>query len=324
MFYTNPDHFGVTYVCTIASTAMKSISLLILFWIMLAVIPAKAQHSFSSDSVALLKATWSFLDVAPGVTWKHTHLKEKELFQSNQNINILDTKLKNRRVTFGMVSADTPGDTVRKLMPTSELLTKAGALAAINGTFFFVKQKGSEDRIKVDGVVLDSTFYASGKPLMEHKQAAITIRKRKITIEKAPVPDPGRQYGWDKKLSAPNVMVTGPLLVWKGELVPLQKNAFNDNRHPRTAACITKEKHLILLTADGRSTQAEGLSLHELAFLLKQFRCENAVNLDGGGSTTMVISGQSYEGVVNMPSDNKMFDHLGERPVSNAIIIRKK
>ncbi|MDQ1089563.1 exopolysaccharide biosynthesis protein [Siphonobacter sp. SORGH_AS 1065] len=303
---------------------MKSTSFLILCWIMLTLPPAVAQHPFSADSVALLKATWNFLDVAPGVTWKQAHLKEKELFHSNQNINILDTKLKNRRVSFGFVSADTPGDSVRKLIPTSDLLTKAGAVAAVNGTFFFVKQKGSEDQIKLDGVVLDSTFYTPGKPLMEHKQAAITIRKRKVTIERAPTSEPGRQYGWDKKLNAPNVMVTGPLLVWDGETVPLQKNAFNDNRHPRTAACITREKHLILLTADGRNAQAEGLSLHELAFLLKQLRCERAVNLDGGGSSTMVISGQPYKGVVNMPSDNKMFDHLGERPVSNAIYIRKK
>lgn len=309
---------------SIAGTAMKCIFLLVLSGITGMVSSVYAQQSFSADSTALLKATWSFLDVAPGVTWKHAHLKNKELFQSNQNINILDTRLRNRRVRFGLVSADTPGDSVRKLIPTSELVTKAGALAAVNGTFFFVKQKGSEDRIKIDGVVLDSTFYTTGKPLMEHKQAALTIRKRKVTIERAPTSEPGMQYGWDKKLSAPNVMVTGPLLVWKGEIVPLQKSAFNDNRHPRTAACITKEKHLILLTADGRNAQAEGLSLHELAFLLKQLRCENAVNLDGGGSTTMVISGQPYKGVVNMPSDNKLFDHLGERPVSNAIIIRKR
>ncbi len=275
----------------------------------------------TDDSLALMKATWNFLDVAPGVTWKHVHLKNKELFQSNQNINVLDTKLRNRRVVFGLVSADTPGDSTRKLVPTSTLTKKAGAAAAVNGTFFNVKQAGSEDLIKIDGKVLDTTTYASDKPLIEHKQAALTIRKRKVSIERAP---DERAYGWDQKLNAPNVMVTGPLLLWEGQPVPLKKNAFNDNRHPRTAACITREKHLLLVTVDGRNAQAAGMSLPELTYLLKQFRCERAVNLDGGGSTTMVITSQPHEGVVNMPSDNKVFDHLGERAVSNAIFIRKK
>jgi exopolysaccharide biosynthesis protein len=46
--------------------------------------------------------------------------------------------------------------------------------------------------------------------------------------------------------------------------------------------------------------------------------CSSAINLDGGGSSTMYIKDS---GVVNYPSDNNQHDHEGERPVSNAILI---
>jgi len=45
------------------------------------------------------------------------------------------------------------------------------------------------------------------------------------------------------------------------------------------------------------------------------------VTLDGGGSTTMWIQGKPFKGVVNMPCDNKKFDHEGERAVSDIIVI---
>jgi exopolysaccharide biosynthesis protein len=50
--------------------------------------------------------------------------------------------------------------------------------------------------------------------------------------------------------------------------------------------------------------------------------CRDAVNLDGGGSTTMWINGKPFSGVVNMPCDNKTFDHSGERSVSDILIIK--
>ncbi len=96
---------------------------------------------------------------------------------------------------------------------------------------------------------------------------------------------------------------------------------FNDNRHPRTCACVTGDKKVLLLTADGRSNQAFGLSLPELTALLQKLGCKEAVNLDGGGSTTMWIKGMPDNGVVNMPSDNKKFDHFGERKVANAVLV---
>ena len=88
---------------------------------------------------------------------------------------------------------------------------------------------------------------------------------------------------------------------------------------------LTEHKKLLLITVDGRSTQAAGMSANELTrFLLTYFCPQSALNLDGGGSTTMWIasSEQRVGGVVNHPTDNKKFDHAGQRRVTSFIVIK--
>ena len=88
---------------------------------------------------------------------------------------------------------------------------------------------------------------------------------------------------------------------------------FASDRHPRTAIARLKDGRVLLATVDGRQPSASvGMSLPELANLLLEFGAAEAINLDGGGSTTMVIHGK----LVNTPSDQ-----TGERPVSDAILI---
>jgi exopolysaccharide biosynthesis protein len=79
--------------------------------------------------------------------------------------------------------------------------------------------------------------------------------------------------------------------------------------------CISKEE-LMFITIDGRQKQAEGMNLYELQDFLLSIGCIDAINLDGGGSTTMWTR---KDGVVNFPSDNN-----GERPVANALLILGK
>jgi exopolysaccharide biosynthesis protein len=86
-------------------------------------------------------------------------------------------------------------------------------------------------------------------------------------------------------------------------------------RNPRTCLCETKES-LVFITIDGRSNDAAGMSLSETQQFWKNIGCIDAINLDGGGSTTMWIKGK---GIVNFPSDSS-----GERPVSNALLLIKK
>lgn len=206
-------------------------------------------------------------------------------------------------------------------MRTSELALKSGAVAAINGSFFDVKNGGAVDFIKINGQVLDSSQLDAKGRLTFHQKSGIAIDKNKVSILRQ---NDSLDVKWAEKIVGDNVLVTGPLLLWQGDSVPLSKIAFNDNRHPRTCACVTAKNELILLTADGRTAQAQGLNLHELTFLMKSLGCRDAVNLDGGGSTTTYISGQPMNGVVNMPCDNKLFDHEGERKVSNVLVLKKK
>ncbi|MBT3166474.1 phosphodiester glycosidase family protein [Streptomyces sp. Vc74B-19] len=83
-------------------------------------------------------------------------------------------------------------------------------------------------------------------------------------------------------------------------------------RNPRTLAGTDASGRTVLVTADGRSTDSLGLSITESAQVARSLGLRDAVNLDGGGSTTMVAKGQ----VVNVPSDA-----AGERPVGDALLL---
>ncbi len=89
---------------------------------------------------------------------------------------------------------------------------------------------------------------------------------------------------------------------------------FRTTRHPRTAVGYNATKDtLYIMTVDGRQPRhSVGMSLDELAQYLSNLGAFQAVNLDGGGSTTMVLHGK----VVNKPSDA-----TGERAVTNALIV---
>jgi len=113
-----------------------------------------------------------------------------------------------------------------------------------------------------------------------------------------------------------HILSGGPYLVKNGEVfvdMTEEKLASIGGRNPRTAIGYTRDNHLILITADGREGASIGLTLKELAELMKQLGCVNAMNLDGGGSTVMYINGQ----VVNKPAVQ------GGIPLSHTLVIRK-
>ena len=83
-------------------------------------------------------------------------------------------------------------------------------------------------------------------------------------------------------------------------------------RNPRTIAGVDARGRILLATIDGRSTASLGLSIAESAAVAQALGMRDAINLDGGGSTTMVTDNQ----VINKPSDA-----AGERPVGDAILI---
>ena len=84
-------------------------------------------------------------------------------------------------------------------------------------------------------------------------------------------------------------------------------------RHPRTAVGFSRDSAtLFLVTVDGRSSASVGMTLVELAALMRRVGAWQALNFDGGGSTTMVVEGA----LVNVPSDS-----TGERAVGNALLV---
>ena len=96
---------------------------------------------------------------------------------------------------------------------------------------------------------------------------------------------------------------------------------FATSRHPRTAVGIARDgQRLILVTVDGRRTPySDGMNLRELAGLMQALGSDEAINLDGGGSTSMIVANaRGIPRVVNVPSDS-----AGERPVGNALAIVK-
>jgi hypothetical protein len=123
---------------------------------------------------------------------------------------------------------------------------------------------------------------------------------------------------WKK---ATSIIGGGPQLIKDGR-VEITNTAekilpsFVNDGHPRTAIARLKSGQILLVTVDGRQPgESIGMSLNMLADLLLEFGAVEAINLDGGGSTTMVIRNK----LVNRPSDA-----TGERPVSDAILVYRR
>ena len=66
------------------------------------------------------------------------------------------------------------------------------------------------------------------------------------------------------------------------------------------------------------------MRLFELTKLMRWLNANDAINLDGGGSTTLWINNYMGNGVVNYPTDNKKWDHEGQRKVANVVLLKKQ
>ncbi|HIY76525.1 MAG TPA: phosphodiester glycosidase family protein [Candidatus Sphingobacterium stercorigallinarum] len=254
------------------------------------------------DSIAFVQADRTTKRIKNGVIWHRVH--SSELFGSTQEINWIEIDLKKHQKRLHL-AADSA-----ELKTTSDFAKEQQALVAINGGFFDMKNGGSIDYIRVDGEVINVTKAPSNRA-----NAVLSFDNRHVDIQ-------ANTLAHAEDSSLPNVLVSGPLLIERDTLVTLERNPFNDNRHPRTAIGLSPNNTLILLVVDGRNRMAQGMSLPELSKIMKWLDVHNAMNLDGGGSTTMYIKGATDTDIVNHPSDNKSFDHQGERSVANIIYLK--
>ncbi len=134
---------------------------------------------------------------------------------------------------------------------------------------------------------------------------------------------PGQRLRVTLQLS-PNLEVVsalggGPRLVKEGkEFIPFAWEWFTPHfysiRTARSAVGITGGGKILFVTVDARSRQNTGMTLHELAQLMIRLGAREAMNLDGGGSATMVVGGR----IVNDPADGF------ERPIASTLLVLRR
>ncbi len=264
---------------------------LLFIWSLLLVLPLSIAAQTKSDSLLIVKTKWHKEKQTKGL--RSLHASFTSLYGAPQDIYIVDVKLKKH-------TADVCVHDGREL--TTEHAKKENAVAAVNGTFFDMREGGSVCYIARKGDVAGWT----GDP---RSDGAIEMDGKKVSIIGW---SPEKEKAYDP--SGKSIMVSGPLLILNGKSVATAQQSGNDpRRHPRTAVMLTKKNHLFLIVVDGRHKGvAEGMTIPELEHFCKCMKATDALNLDGGGSS---IIWTKKSGILNNPSDKR------ERTVANSVLV---
>lgn len=202
----------------------------------------------------------------------------------------------------GALPGDPNLETTRET--TLQFITRHHAQLGINGSFFtFVKN--TLDTNNVSLVISDGHVVS---PLDPHRAWVLNITPdnhvqiRKVTASE--VGKPGARLH--------DAIAGSDLLAEHGKVVAPTGSKFDDSHPPRTAVAVTRDGRLLLMTVDGRQPGfSEGMSLQEVARFLVAHGAVDALNLDGGGSTTMAIADPRPR-IINFPSDHKPSGEAGE------------
>lgn len=194
------------------------------------------------------------------------------------------------------------------------LTTPQGAEAIVrNGRVMSVRDAHGSSEIPSDGYVISAV--GSGRDWLTRnlkRGTPVALSWRLIALNDK------QEALWHRTQT---ILGGGPQLIRGGEVSITNQQekilpSFVSDLHPRTAIADLDSGKVLLVTVDGRQPGVSvGMSLNELAELLLEFGAVEAINLDGGGSTTMVVRDK----LVNHPSDQS-----GERPVSDAVLVFTK
>lgn len=259
-----------------------------------------------SDSLAIVSAQWKIESPQKGII--HKYVSIPQLYQVPQSISLIEID-PGAGLKVGVTVSD-------KMRETSKMASEQGAIAAINGSYFDMKRGNSVCFLKVDRQVVDTTTLGE---FARRVTGAVSIRKGKMKIISW-----NRQIEKQYKGKKGIVLASGPLMLKDGRYCDwsLCEKDFIRTKHPRSAVALTKDGKILFITVDGRFPKhAGGVSIPELAHLIRILGGKDAINLDGGGSTTLWLSGAPDNGIVNYPCDNKRFDHRGERTVPNILYV---
>lgn len=253
----------------------------------------------AGDSIAIADAKWVTDTVARGVVLRIGCFEN--LYGAPQNVVCIEVDPTVRAVGIGVNS------------PVDYTNTSAAAmnsLAAVNGSFFDMRRGNSVCYLKKDDEVCDTTRNGDSK-----LNGAVIIENGAMLVQRW---DRAVEKDYADEYPDRDVLVSGPILIENGAMadIPSRKGAFSTTHHPRTGVAVRADGKILLVTADGRQPGvAEGMSLDSFAHLFKCLGATDALNLDGGGSTTAWVSHLPYGGVVNKPSGKRL------RRVANIIYV---
>lgn len=230
-------------------------------------------------------------------------------------------------------------DTTDLRATASDFAADYGACVAVNGGYFRMDAVPAEHvgLLLVDGLVVDSatTQVVRDGEVYPTARAALGLLGEAAAIAwvhadgpvlytlEAPFPNrPGAPAAAPPSGRSPwlvgDALSAGPMLLRDGALrVTADEEVFFGTSipatHPRTAAGVTADGALILMVVDGRQPESRGVDLVELAYLMRQAGAINALNLDGGGSSALVVQGR----LVNRPTGGTF-----QREVMSALVTR--
>lgn len=258
-----------------------------------------------ADSIAIVSAQWETTTTSDQII--HKRAVFPDLYKGPQYINLIEIP-STKKLHYDIA--------ISEMKQTSLISKENQALASINGSFYNMKEGFSVCYLGKGKEVIDTTE----NHLFKRCTGAVYVHKKKTRI-----------LPWNKEIEARYkqkkgaTLASGPLLMLDGESVWNDENdSFNKTKHPRSAIFTTKDKKTVFITVDGRRKgNATGVSIAELTHLIRILGGHDALNLDGGGSTTLWLEGTPENGVLNSPSDNGKFDHQGERKIPNIIYVYK-
>lgn len=259
----------------------------------------------TDDERAFHGADWHWTPLPDGGEYGTASIK---MWNSTQNISII--RFSEADYTTELIYNS---GTSCVIVPTAA--ANAGADMAINASFF-----------KTDG-----TFLANTTTIMNHKLLTTASDSEATNRSTGIVHFKGGKIFFDsydksqietyRELYDASIS-SGPLLILGGKTQTFASRDFNTARHPRTMIGNDKWGDVYFVVVDGRFTgKAAGATIPEMALLGEYLNLRGALNLDGGGSSTIWAKNP---GVLNYPCDNSNWDHAGCRRCPTVIIAKKK
>lgn len=250
------------------------------------------QNSNSSEDAKIIDTSYEDENISINIITKE---------YENTMVYIADVQVNDSSYLKTALAKNSYGKNIKER--TSDIATSNNAILAINGDYYGFRNSGY--------VIRNSTLYRDTKSGDNNQDLVIYSDGSFEIVDESDI-DANELMN----KSATQVLSFGPGLI-EDRQITVDENtevSMSKSSNPRTAIGCIDKNHYVLVVSDGRTSESEGLSLYQLATLMKDYGCEIAYNLDGGGSSTMWFNGQ----VINKPTSGRSIE---EREVSDIVYI---